>query len=815
MNKKVFSVLILLNLLNLNLFCQATFTSTGAGTSWDNPGNWSCFGDCVGRNYPGEPGPLILDRVEIYNNINLSNGISPVVDEIIILDAILTVRGTTGVPTLTASHVTITSITSGAEFNVYNNGAGSPTVNILGNVIITRASTSTAPTRFRIGSDPAATASVTSSIVTIGGGLNYSYEGNHAGSESLTEIAVGSMSTTPSVNDNCQLIILGDVNLTYNFATDGSGNVLAFEVGHSCSVSMNNLTMQILESSGTSSGSDVRMSTKDNQGASITINGDASLIWNDASSPNGGSDIYLKAGDDNAVSITSISILGDLEMTSKISTGLNNVHLRGSGSSLFTLNGNLNFEASSASGAHIENRVRLNDNSTLDIKGAINNLLEGSFDFEPTGTIADNCTIKFSGNVQQNFPEKFPLSTSYYKNVTINNSSNIPFTIPNATLNVEGNLSMMDGVINSTATNQFVFESGATSNGGTATSYITGPVLKKGGTDLTIPLGSGSKWAPLEIANIGSGGSAIFTAEYFLSKPLNITTDGTFDHVSHYEYWDLQVSGASPTLDLTLFWKDACASEIFDLTTGPSQDLFIGHYNGSDWNLQGGTYTISGQACGVPSEMGSIKVTGVSSFSPFTFAAINPTLNPLPITLTDFWAEVIDYDKVNLKWITESEINSDYFVIEKSIDGMTFYPIDTVAANGTTYETHYYEVIDPLLISGTSYYLLTQIDFDGTINKYKTISIVTSGMMNEAVSLFPIPARQGQPLELVVRKDLRNEPINFKVYSFLGDDITNDIEFEPIGLNRTLIKTSRLNPGVYVLFCFNNYFSSTHKVIIH
>jgi len=84
----------------------------------------------------------------------------------------------------------------------------------------------------------------------------------------------------------------------------------------------------------------------------------------------------------------------------------------------------------------------------------------------------------------------------------------------------------------------------------------------------------------------------------------------------------------------------------------------------------------------------------------------------LPVELLSFEAEAVA-KKIELKWITGSEENSDRFVIEHSTDALTFVELGTEAAAGysTTQEVYNYEHEHP--VSGINYYRLRQLDFDG------------------------------------------------------------------------------------------------------
>jgi len=75
-----------------------------------------------------------------------------------------------------------------------------------------------------------------------------------------------------------------------------------------------------------------------------------------------------------------------------------------------------------------------------------------------------------------------------------------------------------------------------------------------------------------------------------------------------------------------------------------------------------------------------------------------------------------------LCWSTATEINNDYFTIEKSYDGYVFRVVDHL--EGAGYSTHelYYEYHDYHLQPFITYYRLKQTDYDG---KYKYADIIS------------------------------------------------------------------------------------------
>ena len=87
--------------------------------------------------------------------------------------------------------------------------------------------------------------------------------------------------------------------------------------------------------------------------------------------------------------------------------------------------------------------------------------------------------------------------------------------------------------------------------------------------------------------------------------------------------------------------------------------------------------------------------------------------NPLPVELLSFDLSQKE-NSVLLKWTTASEINSDYFDIEKSQDAINFQTIGRVTAAGNSNVLINYEFKDNDAKAGVFYYRLACYDYDGT-----------------------------------------------------------------------------------------------------
>lgn len=84
----------------------------------------------------------------------------------------------------------------------------------------------------------------------------------------------------------------------------------------------------------------------------------------------------------------------------------------------------------------------------------------------------------------------------------------------------------------------------------------------------------------------------------------------------------------------------------------------------------------------------------------------------MPVQLIAFNAQSAGSD-VLLSWSTTSEVNNQYFLIEKSYDGISFHPFAEVAGAGNSQRKITYKYIHKDMAQNEVYYRLKQVDFDG------------------------------------------------------------------------------------------------------
>jgi hypothetical protein len=125
---------------------------------------------------------------------------------------------------------------------------------------------------------------------------------------------------------------------------------------------------------------------------------------------------------------------------------------------------------------------------------------------------------------------------------------------------------------------------------------------------------------------------------------------------------------------------------------------------------------------------------------------------PLPISMASFDG-IRKNGKVDLKWITFSEKNNDFFTVEKSLNGNEFNGIVEIKGAGTSNQIHYYDYTD--LDSGEPilYYRIRQTDYDGTTSLSHIISLRNNDNSTLQLTIYPNPNSGEQMVLKVVGLD--------------------------------------------------------------
>jgi hypothetical protein len=187
---------------------------------------------------------------------------------------------------------------------------------------------------------------------------------------------------------------------------------------------------------------------------------------------------------------------------------------------------------------------------------------------------------------------------------------------------------------------------------------------------------------------------------------------------------------------------------------------------------------------------------GIDNIS-ITAYADNVCLIPLPVDLTDFSATEKHNDSVNVQWITQSEVNSNYFQLERSFDATHFTPINTIAAKGNSQTKQNYSVdIKDMKEYPETYFRLKIIDQNGNTNQSNIISLNrnSKNTLNGTVRLINDPISNTHQLKFNLKK---SENLKLKLVDVFGKNVNEIDQLQLSAGNHTYNLPDGLAPGTY------------------
>lgn len=175
------------------------------------------------------------------------------------------------------------------------------------------------------------------------------------------------------------------------------------------------------------------------------------------------------------------------------------------------------------------------------------------------------------------------------------------------------------------------------------------------------------------------------------------------------------------------------------------------------------------------------------------FATVQEVANcTVPVELLSFTGKVKKNEN-RLTWSTASEYNTNYFLLEHSIDGQNFTTISKVAAAGYSNTVQQYEV-KHTTTDRTNYYKLSQSDTDGELKSYGVITLVREGLVNEPIIVVN-PTTNNIDLQLETVKD---ETVQIDVFDRIGRLVKQYTLPATQGNNVWNLDGSKYTSGVYI-----------------
>jgi hypothetical protein len=286
--------------------------------------------------------------------------------------------------------------------------------------------------------------------------------------------------------------------------------------------------------------------------------------------------------------------------------------------------------------------------------------------------------------------------------------------------------STVNGIISNASSTSYI----VTSNG-------TVKQFTVSNAEFNFPIGDATNYSPMTITlDNGAQNSASLTVSVTpTAHPNAVGTNAATEYIKRF--WSVVPNGltVSPIYDVNYAYAE---SDIMGSETTLRPVKYSTETDSAGWigaPGSGGT-AIDGTTANWDFTSNTITWDSLTTFSDFSAAGNGA---PLPIELLSFDAQAVG-NTVLVNWTTASEINNDYFTVERSTDAVNFASIGTVDGAGNSNGSISYQFVDVQPLQGVSYYRLRQTDFNGTTEVFDPAAVNFNASTAQGVSMFPNPA---------------------------------------------------------------------------
>lgn len=187
---------------------------------------------------------------------------------------------------------------------------------------------------------------------------------------------------------------------------------------------------------------------------------------------------------------------------------------------------------------------------------------------------------------------------------------------------------------------------------------------------------------------------------------------------------------------------------------------------------------------------------------------------PLPLTLISFEA-FPEETYVLLRWVTENELNTDFFTIEKTRTGREFNWVGEELAAGYSLpeEQLHYEMKDHDPYDGTSFYRLKTTDFDGRVSLSHLVEVNYNTKSDWGFSLFPNP-NTGQHFNVRIEGLEQESWVTLEVFDIQGRQIQRT-QYNALQGQAELVQLQqKLASGSYLIRLTHPEYGQQAKILI-
>ncbi len=204
---------------------------------------------------------------------------------------------------------------------------------------------------------------------------------------------------------------------------------------------------------------------------------------------------------------------------------------------------------------------------------------------------------------------------------------------------------------------------------------------------------------------------------------------------------------------------------------------------------------------------------GTSGDSPS--GSVNLTVSELsttPVTMSAFTVETDASGNVLVKWVTQQELNTSHFVIERSMDGSNWLPAGDIRASGNSFQTVNYSYTDNTAITGNIYYRIKTIDKNGAINYSATRTILNTANHVHISCKSVVPLASGSSARYDILSDAIRQ-MNISITDISGKIVYKTTAKISSGINTVWMPVPVMR-GIYVIRFESENFKQTFNQVV-
>ena len=198
-----------------------------------------------------------------------------------------------------------------------------------------------------------------------------------------------------------------------------------------------------------------------------------------------------------------------------------------------------------------------------------------------------------------------------------------------------------------------------------------------------------------------------------------------------------------------------------------------------------------------------------------TYPYLSPNLNTsvalgqniVPVLFSSYDVKCSDKG-ASLVWSTETEVNSSYFEIQKSINGNEWMGVAKVSSSGNSSSHKNYQYLD--LEGGKAFYRIRQVDIDGH-DVYTAVKTTACNNRAVSVTVYPTPAKN--KVTVALNTD-RNFKTDLQILDASGRIVYKQSAVINKGVNNIQMDVRTLAAGEYILVSSDPSIILNKKIII-